>query len=147
MALVFGLVILLILTILGVSALRTSSLEQLMAGGTQESTRALQAADSALSRALYTIQTSTATTDPSLYPNNTTYTYTGASAKVGAPTRIQICNNQQRSATGNAYGTTATAYYDQSVRANTPANANTVLHQGLTAPAAANPYNVEPCYQ
>lgn len=145
MALVFGLVILLILTILGVSALRTSSLEQLMAGGTQESTRALQAADSGLSKALYTIQTSTATTDPSLYAA-ATYTYTGASARVNAPTRIQICNNQQRSTPSNAYGTTATAYYDQSVRASTPANANTVLHQGLTAPAAANPYSTEPCY-
>ena len=32
-ALVFGLIVLLILTIIGVSALRTSSLEQLMAGG------------------------------------------------------------------------------------------------------------------
>lgn len=47
-ALVFSLVVLLILTILGVSALRTSALEQLMAGNTQELTRALEAADSGL---------------------------------------------------------------------------------------------------
>lgn len=48
--LVMALVILVVLTILGVSVMNTSSLEALMAGSTQESNRAFQIAESGLQR-------------------------------------------------------------------------------------------------
>lgn len=52
MALIMALVILLILTILGVTAMTTSSLEEKMSGNIQEQNRAFQAAESGISRVL-----------------------------------------------------------------------------------------------
>lgn len=53
-ALIMSLVILVILTILGITALSTSSLEEKMAGSMQEVTRALEAAESGVNSALAT---------------------------------------------------------------------------------------------
>ncbi len=53
-ALVMSLVILLVLTIIGVAAMRTSALEERMAGNIQEATHAFQAAESGLNRSLNT---------------------------------------------------------------------------------------------
>lgn len=53
-ALVMSLVILLVLTIIGVAAMRTASLEERMAGNIQEATSAFLAAESGLNRALNT---------------------------------------------------------------------------------------------
>lgn len=52
MALVMSLVILLILTILGISAMGTASLEEKMSGNTQEGTRAFEVAESGLQSSL-----------------------------------------------------------------------------------------------
>ena len=49
-ALVMALVILLILTLLGITAMGTSSLEEKMAGNIQEATRAFEAGESGLNR-------------------------------------------------------------------------------------------------
>ena len=53
-ALVIALVMLLILTILGIAAMNTSSLEEKMAGNTQEQTHAFQAAESGINSAINT---------------------------------------------------------------------------------------------
>jgi len=53
-ALIMSLVILIILTILGISAMGTASLEEKMSGNTQETTRAFEAAESGLIQALAT---------------------------------------------------------------------------------------------
>lgn len=53
-ALVIALVMLLILTILGVTAMNTASLEERMAGNTQEQTHAFQAAESGVNSAINT---------------------------------------------------------------------------------------------
>jgi len=148
MALVFALIVLLILTILGVSALRTSSLEQLMSGNTQEQTRAFEAADSGLSRALNDIKTSTTSVDPTSFANNTQYTYqvsstgerstTTATAKT--PTLTQI-GPAVRSSTPSG-SNVCVAYYDQKVTGATNVTlAQENLHQGLTtgAPCPASP--------
>jgi len=148
MALVFALIVLLILTILGVSALRTSSLEQLMSGNTQEQTRAFEAADSGLSRALNDIKTNTASVDPTSFANNTQYTYqvsstterstTTATAKT--PALIQI-GPAARSSTPSG-SNVCVAYYDQKVVGATNVTlAQENLHQGLTtgAPCPAAP--------
>jgi Tfp pilus assembly protein PilX len=143
-ALVFALVVLLILTILGVSALRTSSLEQLMSGNTQEQTRALEAADSGLSHALHDIQNSTTSVDPTSYVNNTQYTYqvqsvlgtekSKATATANKPTLTQIGPAVRSNMPSGS--TVCVAYYDQKVIGATNGTlAQENLHQGLTAGA------------
>jgi Tfp pilus assembly protein PilX len=52
MALVMSLVILMILTLLGITAMGTSSLEEKMSGNTQEGARAFEVAESGLQRTL-----------------------------------------------------------------------------------------------
>lgn len=148
MALVFALIVLLILTILGVSALRTSSLQQLMAGNTQEQTRAFEAADSGLSHALNDIKANTASVDPTSFANNTQYTYqvsstserSTATATAKTPALIQI-GPAVRSSTPSG-SNVCTAYYDQKVTGATNVTlAQENLHQGLTtgAPCPAAP--------
>lgn len=53
-ALIMALVILLVLTVLGISALTTTTLEEKMSGNTQETTRAFEAAESGVNSALGT---------------------------------------------------------------------------------------------
>lgn len=149
MALVFALVVLLILTILGVSGLRTSSIEQLMSGNVQEQTRAFEAADSGLSRALNDMKNNTATVDPTQY-TSTPYTYsvttsngsekTSATATAATPTLTQIGPSVR---SNNPSGSnTCTAYYDQNVVGATSGTfAQERLHQGLAvgAPCPQSP--------
>ena len=52
MALIMSLVILMILTLLGITAMSTSSLEEKMSGNTQEGTRAFEVAESGLQNTL-----------------------------------------------------------------------------------------------
>lgn len=143
MALVFALIVLLILTILGVSSLHTASLEQLMSGNVQELTRAFEAADSGLSRAINDMQTNTSTVDPTKFVT-ITYTYTlpstivgensTAKATVETPKLIQIGPAPRSSApTGS---NVCAAYYDQKVTGTTNNSlAQENLHQGLTTGA------------
>lgn len=143
-ALVFALVVLVILTILGVSALRTSSLEQLMSGNTQEMTRALEAADSGLSRALNDIKTSTTSVDPTAFADGTQYTYqvtnpngtdkTTTTATANKPVLKQIGPAVRSNKPSGS--SACTAYYDQKVMGATGGTyARENLHQGMTAGA------------
>jgi type IV pilus assembly protein PilX len=73
--LAFGLVILLILTLLGVTAMRTSMLEEHMTGNIQDGTVALQAAEAALRNAESDLQVPVLPQfdgTSGRYPNNTT---------------------------------------------------------------------------
>lgn len=58
-ALVVALIILLVLTILGISAMNTTSLEEKMAANAQELTRAFHAADSGITRGYRSLDTTT----------------------------------------------------------------------------------------
>jgi Tfp pilus assembly protein PilX len=159
MTLVLSLVILLILTILGLSTLRTASLEQMMSGNIQEQTRALEASDSGLSKAINVMLTSSATVDPAAYAA-ATYTYQSASTVTNEKTTSVATVS---AATGPAGVTTITApqigpaprsyqptgnnaacaaYYDQSaVGATNGTFARVSLHQGLItgAPGPCTP--------
>ncbi|GEM_PF-6435757 len=147
MVLVFSLIILLVLTILGVGTLRTSSLEQLMSGSTQETMRSFQAADSGVDKGLNQIKTSTPA-DPLSFSNSTAYSYSqmGATATAQTPTLIQI-GQPVRSTKPTGYGTSSRAYYDQQIIGRTPSDtllperSRTVLHQGITTGAPANQYS------
>lgn len=72
-ALVMSLIILMILTILGITAMSTSSLEEKMSGNVQESTRAFEVAESALQSALTNValyqQAGTPTADYPIQPS------------------------------------------------------------------------------
>jgi Tfp pilus assembly protein PilX len=129
-ALVFALLVLLVLTLLGVSALRTSALEQLMSGSAQEMTRAFQAAESGLGKSLDDMPA-----DPNNFTTGT-LAYTGATATTTMPVFMQV-GPPQRSAKPTGYGTAQSAYYDQLVTGATTTNARSPLHQGITLGAPA----------
>src|SRR3970040_2121955 len=80
-ALIMSLVILMILTILGITAMSTSSLEEKMSGNIQESTRAFEAAESGINSAIGTA---------GLLVDNApvTLTYDYASKKSGSATVV-----------------------------------------------------------
>jgi type IV pilus assembly protein PilX len=137
MALIFVLVVLMILTILGVSALRMSSLEQIMSGNTQELMRAMEAADSGLGASLKNMPT-----DLTTFTDYTSYDYSAMKATITArtPKFIQITQAAPSSKpTDNSIGR---AYYDQQVVGATAlTNARIALHQGLNTGAPMNPYS------
>lgn len=140
-ALVFSLVILLILTILGISAMRTSSLEQIMTGNTQESTRALQAADSGAGIALNAM---TAVHPSQFIKPASPYSLGAASAEVWAPVRRQFGSTQARDDPPSAQDF-CFAFYRQQATGSARLNATANIEQGLRSPAPPDPHNPNPC--
>lgn len=125
-ALIMSLVILLIMTILGISAMGTSTLEQKMAGNTQEATRAFEAAESGLSKALQF---------PENFNLNTAQTKTyefgtgGKSGNAKVTTKfVQFTPPKRGSGFGISFDT---ANFDQLSEGKTLTSAKTVVHQGV----------------
>lgn len=124
MALIMSLVILMILTVLGVTAMSTSSMQQRMSGNTQEINRAFQAAESGLNQALNTagsLDLNNAQT------NDFTYGAMGATATV-TTTFVQFSPPKRGSGYGNNF---ETANFDQSSNGATGAGATVNVHQGI----------------
>jgi len=126
-ALVFALMILLVLTLLSLSALRTSSLEQIMAGNTQELTRAFEAAESGLAMGLG---------DPSTFSSiSSTATNTYVFEAMGAQATVETTYSQTtaapRSSVPTGQGTADIAHFDQKSTAVTGTGARTIIHQGV----------------
>lgn len=123
-ALIMSLVILMILTILGVTAMGTASLEEKMAGNTQEINRAFQAAESGLTEALDTAG--------SLDLNATTtnnFTYGTSSTTASVTTKFVEFTPPKR---GSGHGSNVeAANFDQSSTGSTGAGAKAVVHQGV----------------
>lgn len=134
-ALVMALVILLILTLLGITAMGTSSLEEKMAGNIQEATRAFEAGESGLNKAL----NEAGTLDLNA---TTTKNYSFDSDKSGraevVTTFIEYSKAKRGSGYGNIYGNVAN--FDQSSTGTTVTGAKSVIHQGI-AQVMANPNN------
>lgn len=123
-ALIMSLVILMILTILGITAMSTASLEERMSGNTQESTRAFEAAESGLNQALDTagsLDLNVTTT------NNFTYSTMNASTTVTTEF-IQFTPPKRGSGYGN---TVEAANFDQSSTGSTGVGGKAVVHQGV----------------
>ena len=98
-ALVVGLLLLLVLTILAISGMTTASLEMLMAGNEQYQERAFQAADSAVERAI----------TAGIYNTNATVgTYTPSGDPNVAPTPARGTGQQGCVQTISSDGTTGT---------------------------------------
>lgn len=125
-ALVMSLVILLILTILGITAMGTSSLEQKMAGNMQEATRAFEAAESGLSRAFAT---------PGSFNlfNKQTSNFSFDSGKSGSATIVTEYIQTTPAKRGSGFSATQfdAANFDQVSTGTTITNAKVVIHQGV----------------
>lgn len=125
-ALVMALVILLILTLLGVTAMGTSSLEEKMAGNIQEATRAFEAGESGLNKAL----NEEGTLDLSA---TTTKNYSFDSDKSGKAevqtTFVQYSQAKRGSGYGSSYNNVAN--FDQVSTGTTVTGAKSVIHQGI----------------
>ena len=137
-ALVMALVILLILTILGVTAMSTSSLEQKMAGNIQDLTRAFQAAESGVDRVIDNNPTGfdlsegvTTACDPSS-PCSFDSGKSGTASVT--PSLIQITQRSQRSSKSSGANASSTAHINLSSN-GALGNARYSVRQGVTQPA------------
>ena len=123
-ALIMSLVILMILTILGITAMGTASLEEKMSGNTQEGTRAFEAAESGLNQAL----TTAGSLDLNVTTTNT-FTYSAMKASASVSTQFMQFSPPRR---GSGYGNTVeAANFDQASTGSTGVGARAVVHQGV----------------
>lgn len=122
-ALVMAMVILIILTLIGISAMNTSLLQGKMSGNTQESTRAFEAAESALSKAM---------NDAGALDIHavTTKTYTIGGADASVMTEFLAFAPPKRGSGYSAINYNA-ANFDQESKGSTTTNAQSEVHQGI----------------
>lgn len=123
--LVISLVILLILTILGISAMGTSSLEEKMSGNIQESTHAFESAESGLNEAFNTsgaLSLSGSTTN--------TFSYNSGKSNAEVKTEFKQFSTPKRGS-GYSMKDFQAANFDQQSTGKTTANAKAVIHQGV----------------
>lgn len=122
-ALVTSLVILLILTIIGIAAMRTSSLEERMAGNVQDATYAFEAAESGLNKALNEAGSLSLTTE-------VTKNYTFGSAQAETKTKFKEFAPPKR---GSGYSATNfdSANFDQNSTGTMGGGARTTVHRGV----------------
>jgi len=130
-ALVVALIFLLMLTILGVSAMNTSALEGRMAGNTQENNRAFQGAESALEKvwkdgAIFKsfTQVGETITDPS-----SPHTYTGATVNVDVTWEATVPSKRTNDPINS--GKYSTAIFSMKSASKTATNAEALVVQGV----------------
>ena len=128
-ALIMSLVILMILTILGITAMSTASLEEKMSGNTQESTRAFEAAESGLNSALNTAGGLDLSTTYSLPKKLTQVDYGGGkSGSANVNTWFVQFSPPKR---GSGYGSNFdAANFELASTGTTTVGAKAVIHQG-----------------
>jgi type IV pilus assembly protein PilX len=125
--LVMALVFLLILTILGVTAMRLSSQETIMSGNMQEMTKAFEAAESGLNKAI----SETGSFDL-FTPKTSNYTFAGG--KSGSATVVTTWLQNTPPKRGNKPSgnqTVEAANFEQVSTGSTLVNARSVVHQGV----------------
>ena len=131
-ALVMALAVLVLLTILGISAMKSSTLEYRMATSIQDKSTAFQAAESALSESMATV---------SLNPNKaSTYDYygkTGVKAQVTTGYSGSSDSNATRSEKPDGTGT-KWYHFDQTSVATLDSGATTTIQSGFKQRANAN---------
>lgn len=127
--LVVSLVILMILTILGMAAMSTSSLEIKMSGNAQETTRALEAAESGLNR----LYNDTKSFDPSSLPTSIPYTYGTTNAVTASVSVNFIEYSTPMRGSGYSAKNSQVANFDEVSEGKTVAalGGRAVVHQGL----------------
>jgi type IV pilus assembly protein PilX len=139
-ALVMALVILLILTIMGVTAMSTSSLEQKMAGNIQDLTRAFQAAESGVDRVIDNNPTGfdlSAGATTACDPSSPCSFDSGKSGTASVtPSLIQITQRSPRGPKSSGASASSTAHINLSSN-GVLGNARYSVRQGVTQPAPA----------
>jgi type IV pilus assembly protein PilX len=129
-ALIMSLVILMILTILGITAMSTASLEEKMSGNTQESTRAFEAAESGLNDATNTsggLDLNTSSSAPKTLPK-----FDYDSGKSGSATVTTWFVQFSPPKRGSGYGSNFdAANFEQASTGTTTVGAKAVIHQGV----------------
>ena len=123
-ALAMALVVLVVLTILGISAMKSSTLELKMAAGIQDNTVAFQAAESGLAEAFRTVV---------LDPNQPVTTNYSPSTGVSAITETSFTGNSgvQSSTKPSSKVSYRHANFTQTATAQTSGGAKVVIHQGV----------------
>lgn len=129
-ALIMSLVILMILTILGVTAMSTASLEEKMSGNTQETNKAFEAAESGLNDAMNAsggLDLNTSSLSPkTLSP----FSYDGG--KSGSATVSTWFVQFTAPKRGSGYGSNfEAANFEQASTGTTTVGAKAVVHQGV----------------
>ena len=129
-ALIMSLVILMILTILGITAMSTASLEEKMSGNTQESTRAFEAAESGLNDAMNTAGGLDLNTSSSAPKTLSPFSYdSGKSGSAIVTTWFAQFSPPKR---GSGYGSNFdAANFEQASTGTTIVGAKAVVHQGI----------------
>jgi hypothetical protein len=128
-ALIMSMVILMILTILGITAMGTASLEEKMSGNVQEATRAFQAAESGLSQSF----NSAAYELTGFTTNNYTYD-SGKSGSATVKTEFIQFTTPRRSAKASSAVNFEAANFNQESTGTTGVtaiNAKAVINQGV----------------
>jgi Tfp pilus assembly protein PilX len=133
-ALAMALVILVILTILGISAMKSSSLELKMAAGIQDNTMTFQAAESGLVNVFRTV-----TPDPN---QTISSTYTPANSNINVTTETEGVGCAPLGNTSNIpSGKTTQGYvwvnFNQKATATSPGGAKVTLHRGVRRTVSA----------
>lgn len=130
--LIMSLVILLILTLLGVTAMGTSSLQQKMSGNTQEVTRALEAAESGVIKVANTQGSLDLYTPWSTSNNGGAFTFGSSGLGVVTASVTVGFIDFSPPKRGSGYDNTYTAAnFDANSVGTTMANAKAVVHQGI----------------
>ena len=136
MALIMALVILMILTILGVTAMTTSSLEEKMSGNIQEQTRAFQAAESGVSEAISQILSGVG--GGNLPTFNKSYQSGRSTARVKSSSFGNVAGGNRCSGdnTAECHGSQGTSWQQYLItsRGTTTTNARTLVEQGVKMP-------------
>ena len=122
-ALVMSLMILLILTMLGVAAMGTSSLQEKMSAGVQESTRVFQIAESGLQMSL-----GTAGTFDLYSPSTTPFSYNGGTVTV---TTSYIDISPPKRGSGYSSVDYDGANFDQQSDATGARGSHATVHRGM----------------
>lgn len=130
-ALVVALIFLLMLTILGVSAMNTSALEGRMAGNTQENNRAFQGAESALERVWKdgTIFGSFSQVGETITDPSSPHTYTGAKVNVDVTWEATVSGRGSDPINSGKY---STAIFSIKSTSKTATNAESLVVQGVS---------------
>ncbi len=128
--LIMSLVILMILTILGITAMSTASLEEKMSGNTQESTRSFEAAESGLNTAMNTsggLDLNTTYALPKTLPQ---VDYGGGKSGSAVVTTwfVQFSPPKRGSGYGSNFDA---ANFEQASTGTTTVGAKSVIHQGV----------------
>ena len=131
-ALVMALAVLVLLTILGISAMKSSTLEYRMATSIQDKSTAFQAAESALSESMATV-----TLNPNQSVKYDYYGKTGVKAEVTTSYGGSSDSNATRSEKPDGTGT-KWYHFDQTSVATLDSGATTTVQTGFKQRANAN---------